>query len=130
MANRANHDDLHNLDVVRVHNMMFQARHGCTSAERELGAMFQVNVELYLDTRRAAQTDSLSDTADVAKVYQTVLDIVTGPTRHLLETIAEDIAEALLERFGVQAVRVRFHKDRVPLPGPTAGYEVEIIRRR
>lgn len=130
MASRANAPELQGLDVIRIHDMVFQARHGCTPAERELGAMFHVNVDLYLDTRDAAKDDDLDRTADVQKVYETVLEIVTGPPRNLLETIAEAIAEALLDRFDVvDAVRVKFHKDRVPLPGPAAGYEVDIIRR-
>jgi dihydroneopterin aldolase len=58
-----------------------------------------------------------------------VREIAQGEPRNLLETIAEDIADALLARFAIQAVRVKFHKDRVPLPGPHAGYEVEILRR-
>lgn len=130
MTSRAIRADLDGLDVIRIHEMSFQARHGCSPAERELGAMFRVSVDLYLDTRRAAETDSLQDTADVAEIYQAIHAIVTGPPRHLLETIAEAIAEDLLTTFDVQAVRVRFHKDRVPLPGPSAGYEVEILRRR
>ncbi|MFH0882087.1 MAG: dihydroneopterin aldolase [bacterium] len=129
MASTVKTDDLEGLDVIRVHDMVFSARHGCSAAERELGALFSVSVELYLDTRPAAGSDNLAITADVAKVYKTVKEIVQGPPRNLLEAIAEDIAEALLKRFPVEAVRVKFHKDRVPLPGPAAGYEVEILRR-
>jgi dihydroneopterin aldolase len=129
MASRAKTHDLEGLDVIRVHDMAFTARHGCTAAERELGALFNVSVELYLDTRPAAGSDRLEATADVAEVYETVRTIVQGEARNLLETIAEDIAEALLARFPIEAVKVIFHKDRVPLPGPAAGYEVEIIRR-
>ncbi|MCB2211920.1 dihydroneopterin aldolase [bacterium] len=130
MTSRATQADLVGLDVIRVQEMNFQGRHGCSPAERELGAMFRVSVELYLDTRPAAASDSLSDTADVADIYRAVREIVTGPPRHLLETIAENIADALLSKFAAEAVRVRFHKDRVPLPGPSAGYEVEILRRK
>lgn len=129
MASRARRSELEGLDVIRVQDMVFQARHGCSPAERELGAMFHVTVELFLDARNAAASDHLSDTADVAEVFKAVRDIVTGPSRNLLETVAEDIAEALLERFAIEGVRVTCHKDRVPLPGPAAGYEVEIFRR-
>ena len=129
MASTVKTDDLEGLDVIRVHDMVFTARHGCTPAERELGALFSVSVELFLDTRPAAAADDLAATADVAMVYKTVKEIVQGPPRNLLEAIAEDIADALLERFPIEAVRVKFHKDRVPLPGPAAGYEVEILRR-
>ena len=129
MASRARRSELEGLDVIRVQDMVFQARHGCSPAERELGAMFHVSVELYLDTRDAAAEDQLEATADVAAVFATILETVTGPTRNLLETVAEEIAEALLDRFDLEAVRVKCHKDRVPLPGPAAGYEVEILRR-
>ncbi len=129
MASTVKTNDLEGLDTIRVYDMVFTARHGCSPAERELGALFSVSVELYLDTRPAAASDNLATTADVAEVYKTVKEIVQGPPRNLLEAIAEDIAEALLERFPIEAVRVKFHKDRVPLPGPTAGYEVEILRR-
>lgn len=129
MASRATLHELQELDVIRIHDMVFQGRHGCYPAERELGAMFRVSVELYLDTREAATTDNIEDTTDVGKVYNCILDIVTGESRNLLETIAEAIADALLERFDIEAVRVRFSKDRVPLPGPANGYEVEILRR-
>lgn len=129
MASRAKRSELEGLDVIRVQDMVFQARHGCSPAERELGAMFHVSVELYLDTHEAAETDDLKHTADVAKVFATILEVVTGPTRNLLETVAEEIAQALLDGFNLEAVRVTCHKDRVPLPGPAAGYEVEIIRR-
>jgi len=130
MFSRAKAVDLDGLDVIRIQDMNFQGRHGCTPAERELGALFRVSVELFLDTRSAAESDSLSDTADVANIYLAGRQIVTGEPRHLLETIAEDIAKTLLADFDIEAVRVRFHKNRVPLPGPSAGYEVEIIRRK
>jgi len=129
MAGRALPSDIHGLDVIRLQDMVFQARHGCTTAERELGALFSVSVELYLDTRKAAASDQLSDTTNVADINETVLEIVTGPSRNLLESVAEDMAEALLDRFNIEAVRIRISKDRVPLPGPAAGYEVEILRR-
>jgi len=129
MAGRAVPSDLHGLDVIKLRDMVFQARHGCTSAERELGALFSVSVELYLDTRKAAESDNLDDTAHVAEIHETVLEIVTGPSKNLLESVAENIAEALLERFSIQAVKVKISKDRVPMPGPAAGYEVEILRR-
>jgi dihydroneopterin aldolase len=129
MASKVKKSDLDGLDVIRIKDMVFQARHGCSSAEREIGALFKVSVELYLDTRPAAGNDNLEATADVGKVYETVLEIVTGEPKNLLETIAENTAEALLQKFNIEAVRVCFHKDRVPLPGPSAGYEIEIFRQ-
>ncbi len=66
---------------------------------------------------------------DVAEVYEIVQEIVNGTVRNLVETVAEDIAQALLKRLDiVEAVRVVLHKDRGPMAGPSGGYEVEIFR--
>ncbi len=116
-------------DIIRVIDMLFQGRHGCTASEREVGATFTVSTELFLDTRKAAETDQLEYTIDVAAVHEVVKAVVTGTTCNLVETVAENIAKDLLTAFPINAVRVRMHKDRSPMPGPTNGYEVELFRK-
>ncbi|MBD3165155.1 dihydroneopterin aldolase [bacterium] len=122
-------DTLAELDAIRVLGMLFQARHGCTSAEREVGATFSVDVELYADLSRPAKTDDLKDTIDIAKVYNTVGEVMNGEVHNLTEAVAENIAKTLKERFNIlRAVTVRIHKSRAPMGGPTGGFEVEIFR--
>lgn len=108
--------------------MVFQGRHGCTASEREVGATFTVSVELFLDVSKAAENDTLDKTVDVAAAHDVVKEIVTGETLNLVETLAERIAADLLKAFDINAVRVRMHKDRSPMPGPTRGYEIELFR--
>ncbi len=119
------------LDRIRIHDMVFQARHGCGAAEREVGATFRVNVTLFADLARAAESDHLEDTIDVTEVYEQVREVMLGPARNLLENLADAIADLLLRRFArLEAVTVRILKFRAPLAGPTGGYEVELTRRR
>ncbi len=115
-------------DILRLERMIFEAHHGCTRSEREEGATFTVDVEFLLDLKKAAAGDDLAKTINVAEAYVTVSKIVLGPSRNLVETVAEEIASTLLARFGPKSVRVVVHKDRAPMPGPTEGYEVEIVR--
>ncbi len=129
MAETMDSDQMQGMDAVRVQKMVFQARHGCSPAEREVGATFTVDVDLFFDCSAAGLSDDLGDTADVAEVYDIVQEVVTGTVRNLVETVAEDISQALLQRLDiVEAVRVVLHKDRGPMAGPSAGYEVEIFR--
>lgn len=115
-------------DVLRVMDMLFQAKHGCSQAEREVGATFRCDVHLFTDFRPVAKSDRLETTIDVTEIYDHVQKIMSGPTRNLIETVAEEIADTLFDTFHIAAVRVRLHKDRAPMAGVTGGFEVEIIR--
>ncbi len=117
-----------NLDVIRVLGMTFYAYHGVNLAERQLGQRFEVDAEVYLDTREAGRTDSLDDTVNYLKIYEIAEEVILEGQYNLIEAIAEDIARAVLERLPVEKVLVRVRKPNVPIPGITGGVEVEIFR--
>ena len=102
------------------------AYHGNNPAETKLGQTFLVDLEVLTDTRRAAATDRIEDTVNYPTLEKTARRILEGPPRHLLETVAEEIAAAILKEKGVFQVTVRVTK-RPPLPHLRA-FTVEIIR--
>lgn len=110
--------------------MEFYGYHGVLPQERELGQRLAVDLEMLLDLTEAGRRDDLSRTVDYAKVFRLVKELVTGPSRQLLETVAEDIAAAVLERFPVAEVVVRVKKPAAPLPGRLEYVAVEIRRGR
>ncbi len=116
------------LDVIRVNNMVFYAYHGVEAAEKKLGQRFEVDVEIFLDTRRAGNTDDIVDTVNYAAVYEIAEEIVIEGEYNLIESMAEDIARLILKRLPVEKTLVRVRKPHVPLPGITDGVEVEIVR--
>ena len=102
------------------------AYHGNNPAETKLGQTFVVDLEVLTDTRRAAATDRIEDTVNYPTLEKTARRILEGPPRHLLETVAEEIAAAILKEKGVFEVTVRVTK-RPPLPHLRA-FTVEITR--
>jgi len=102
------------------------AHHGDMPEERALGGHFTIDLELVTDTRRAAQSDRLGDTVDYVKVEALARHILEKRRYHLLETLAERLAAALLKQVGVAQVTVRVTK-RPPLPHLQA-ITVEITR--
>jgi len=115
-------------DVIRLHNMMFYGYHGVSAAEKETGRRFEVDVELFVDIHRASETDKLTDTVNYTMVYQTVEEILSREHFSLLETIAERLSDAILQRFRVKGVTVRVRKMIPPIPGNLDHIEVEIHR--
>jgi 7,8-dihydroneopterin aldolase/epimerase/oxygenase len=117
-------------DRVLLRGMVFYGHHGVLPEERERGQRFVIDVTLAADLREAGRTDDLTRTVDYAVVYDEVRQVVEGPPRKLLETVAEEIAARLLQGALVDEVRVRVTKPEPPIAGATGAVGVEIVRRR
>ncbi|MDQ6883676.1 MAG: dihydroneopterin aldolase [Candidatus Dormibacteraeota bacterium] len=102
------------------------AYHGNNPAETKLGQSFIVDLEVLTDTQRAAAKDRIEDTVNYPTLEKVARRVLEGPPRHLLETVAEEIAAALLREPGVLEVTVRVTK-RPPLAHLRA-FTVEITR--
>jgi len=100
--------------------------HGNNPAERKLGQTFTVDLEVTLDTRRAAASDRIDDTLSYPILEKIARKILEGEPANLLETVAERIAAAILEQPGVVEVTVRVSKS-PPLPNLKT-FTVEITR--
>lgn len=111
---------------IRLLGLEGYGHHGDLPAERELGAQFSLDLELLTDTRAVAQTDTLRGAVDYVKIEALARRLLEGPPFRLLETLAERLAEAILQQPGVLEVTVRVTK-RPPLPHLRA-FTVEITR--
>jgi dihydroneopterin aldolase len=70
-----------------------------------------VDVLAELDLERVAETDAYADTVDIAALAETLREVLLGPPRLLLETMAVHAARLVLERYPlVQEVRLRVAK--------------------
>jgi dihydroneopterin aldolase len=100
--------------------------HGKNPAERKLGQVFTADLEVTIDTRKAAASDRIEDTISYPHLERTTRQILEGKPANLLETVAERIATALLKYPQVIQVTVRVTK-RPPLPNLNT-FSVEITR--
>jgi len=85
-------------DRIVLSKMVFEGRHGVTEGELAKAQPFEVDVEIHLDTRPAGLADDLSKTVDYADAFEICRSVVEGPSRRLIEAIAEEIAQKLLAR--------------------------------
>jgi dihydroneopterin aldolase len=116
-------------DVLRLEGMRFFGHHGCLADERSAGVHLDVDVEVRTDTREAARTDRVEDTIDYARLVEKCRRVVEEDSYHLVETVAERLAEGLLEDPKVASVRVRVAK-RPPLAVAVDRFSVTVERRR
>ena len=118
-------------DRIILEGLQFYAFHGRNAEEREMGQPFVVDLEAELDLRPAGLSDRISDTISYTHLYRAVKAEMEAPPKDLLESVAESIAQRLLDSFPIQAVRVRLKKTRPPIKGAVlsaAGVELYRIR--
>jgi len=113
---------------IRINNMTFHAYHGVWDEEREIGQRFEVDLDLKIDTSKAAETDKLTDTVDLYAAFETVEKVLSSGKFRLIETMAEKIAQAIFKKFAVKEAIVRVRKPHAPIRGIQDGIEIEIVR--
>ena len=96
--------------------------------ERRDGQDFLVDVTVWLDLAAAAASDDLADTVDYGALAQLAAGIVGGPPRNLIETVAAEIADAVMVDERLHAVEVVLHKPDAPIPLTFA--DVAVVARR
>jgi len=118
------------LDRVALRGLRGFGRHGVLPSERATGQPFLVDVDLGLDTRRAAKSDDLTDTVDYGGLADRVVALVEGEPVNLIETLAERIASMCLEDAAVEQVQVTVHKPEAPVSVAFEDVSVTIMRSR
>ena len=97
-------------DQILLNNIQVQAYVGVPEKERAHAQLLEISAVLHLDLKAAAQTDRVNQTIDYAAVQQKILEVVRQRPRQLIETVAEDIAQAILGDFKILRVEVEVHK--------------------
>jgi dihydroneopterin aldolase len=114
--------------TVEIYGLELEGAHGVEEAERRRPQPFLF--DLWLEVPDAAAADRLEDTVDYREVVRCVREISDRRQFSLLEAMAAAVAEALVERFEVEAVRVRVRKPTVQLEAPVEWTAAIVERRR
>ncbi len=103
-------------DRITLTGLAVPGRHGVFEHERRDGQLFLVDLVLWLDLTSAAATDDLTRTVHYGELAQLAAGIIGGPPRDLIETVAAEIADAVMRTYAVHAVEVTVHKPDAPIP--------------
>jgi dihydroneopterin aldolase len=101
-------------DQIIISRLEIFPRIGITKDERSHSQRMLVSLVLEPPTGFAGLDDRLELTVDYACAAQEVKKLAAIGERALVETLAEEIASFLLERFPLSAVEVELHKFVLP----------------
>ena len=116
------------MDIIFIHELRLETLIGVYPEERQVARTLLLDLELGVDSRPAAITDALNDTLDYQAVAQRVIELAAASEFHLVETLAERIAERVLREFATPWLRLTLRKPGVPSGAREAGICIE--RRR
>jgi dihydroneopterin aldolase len=115
-------------DRIELRGLRVRGHHGVLAHERRDGQDFLVDLTVWMDLAPAAASDDLADTLDYGALARRVAAIVGGEPRDLIETVAGQVADDILDDARVHAVEVVVHKPQAPIPLDFA--DVAVVLRR
>ena len=98
------------MDILKIKNLRCSAHIGCEDSERAVAQALLVTAALELDTRAAAATDMLEKTVNYAMLSKQLMQLCENSRCKLIETLAQQLADACLAQGIVTAVTIEIRK--------------------
>jgi len=114
------------MDIVYIRDLRIETIIGIYDWERETRQTVSLDLEMGTDISKAAQSDNIEDTLDYKSVAKRLIQFVGDSEFQLVETMAERIADIVLNEFNVPWMKLRLSK-----PGAVTGsQDVGVIIER
>jgi FolB domain-containing protein len=113
------------MDKVFIRDLKVRGILGIHDWERVTPRDIMINVTLFTDTQRAAESDDINDCVDYSKMAQKIRAHAESAARMTVEALANDIAEICLQARGVTKAIVRVDKPGAVPEAASVGVEVE-----
>ena len=118
------------MDRILISELPLLCRLGVPVEERAAPQIVVLDLELSLDLSRAVASDAIADTVNYALVCEVAEEVAQHRPYLLIESLAGEIAEALLARFPIEQVRVLVRKPAALARRGAAYAAVELVRKR
>jgi FolB domain-containing protein len=116
------------MDQVIIKDLLVRGVIGITDRERQRAQDILINVVLYTDVNRAAETDNIEDCVDYSRVAKKLFAHAESVGRNTVEALVSDLMRLCLEEPGVQGARVRVEKPGAVRFARSVGVEIERFR--
>ncbi|NET73256.1 MAG: dihydroneopterin aldolase [Sphaerospermopsis sp. SIO1G2] len=119
------------MDCIHITGIRCYGYIGYLPEEKTLGQWFEVDLKLWLDLAKVAESDAIEDTLDYRDVIGSVQNLVKTSKFDLLERLAGAIANFLLQQHNlVNKIKVVITKPNAPIPEFDGKISIEITRSK
>jgi len=114
------------MDKIFVKDLLVRGIIGINPEERVKLQDIVINITLFVDVRRAAETDDITHATNYKSITKRIIEHVESSSDYLVEKLVSDIARIILTEFeGVQRVQVRVEKPGAIRFAQSVGIEIE-----
>ena len=113
------------MDKIIIRDLCARGPIGISDAERSYPQEILINAELFTDTRKAAQTDSIEDCVNYSTIAKKFLALAETNQRKTVEAFTQDLADVCLSHERVSKVKIRVEKTSVVRFAGAVGVEIE-----
>ncbi len=104
------------MDIIFIRELKVSTVVGIYDWERRIQQTVTLDIDMGTDIARAAKSDRIEDTLDYKAVAKRLMQFVGESEFQLVETLAEKVAELVMQEFKVSWIKVTLHK-----PGAVSG---------
>lgn len=97
-------------DTIFLQDLKVETLVGIWDWERKIRQTVSIDIEMAADVAKAAETDNIEGTLNYKAVAKRVQQFVAASEYQLLETLAEKIAETVLNEFDIPWIQLRVCK--------------------
>ena len=97
-------------DRIKITDLHLRAIIGINPDERKNLQDVLINIVLYVDSRPAAESDDISDSANYRTITKEIIKLVESSKFYLIEKLASEIASICLKPQQVETVSVNVQK--------------------
>ncbi|NLH40976.1 MAG: dihydroneopterin aldolase [Planctomycetes bacterium] len=115
-------------DRIFIRDLVVRCIIGVEEVERREMQDVVVQIDLWVDLRKAGRTDALADSVDYSVLKRQILQATERTQYRLIEALAQRIADECLKDQRIECVKVAVEKPGVLRFARTVG--VEIVRHR
>lgn len=120
---------MNKMDKIIIKDLLLRGIVGINPDERVKRQDILINMVLYTNIRRAAQTDDIEDAANYKSITKRVIEHVESSSDYLVEKLVSDVARIVLTEFeGIERVKVRVEKPTALRFARSVGVEIERAR--
>lgn len=116
------------MDKVIINDLLVRGIIGVNDWERNRAQDILINVTIFTDTRRAAETDNIVDCINYSTMSKKLQAYAETAERLTVEALANDLAKICLQEKGVERVIMRVEKPGAVRFSKSVGVEIERSR--
>ncbi len=98
------------MDIIYINDLRIETIIGIYGWERKTKQIVVLDIEMGTDIRKASTTENIEDTFNYKSIAERLFEFVGASEFKLVEALAEQISDILLNEFNVPWLRLKLNK--------------------